>query len=146
MRTLQKNKIKIKYALLTGVTNEIELDDDGDPVIEYTDEQGNAHYRYTGEKVNTYATPVEILTNFTMTGGESETTPFGVDKSSYDATITTNKHAFPITETSLIWVSSAVAYKDNAHTIIDPKSADYTVSKVSDTLNVTKYILNAVVK
>lgn len=146
MRTQQKNKIKIKYALLLGVTDEIELDDKGNPVIDYIDEDGKVYFRYTGEKQYNYSEPIEIMTNFSMSGGESEAVSFGVDISSYDAVITTEKRAFPITETSLIWVSSDVAYKDANKTIIDSKSADYTVSKVSDTLNVTKYILNAVVK
>lgn len=146
MRTLQKNKIKMKYALLTDVKDEIALDDNGNPIINYIDEDGKVYYQYTGEKELVYSQPVEFDANFSMSGGESEAVSFGIDISAYDAVITTQKNTYPISETSLIWVESEVGYKDINKTKIMANSADYKVTKVSNTLNVTKYVLKAMVK
>lgn len=146
MRTLQKNKIKMKYALLIGEQDEIALDDDGNPIINYIDDDGNVYYQYTGEKELIYSEPTEFSANFSMSGGESEAVSFGIDISAYDAVITTVKNTLPISETSLIWVENEVVYKDIDKTKIMANSADYKVTKVSNTLNVTMYVLKAMVK
>lgn len=62
MRTLQRNKRTISYALYTGVS-------------EITDEDGN----YTGEYEVTYATPVTTRMNVSGSRGRAEVEMFGID-------------------------------------------------------------------
>ena len=146
MRTLAKNKQKLKYSLYLGTQPEYLYDEYGKPIITYIDEEGNEYYKETGNKIPMYSEPVEFLGNIALSGGESREVEFGVDLSAYDAILVMNKGELPISETSLIWHESNVAYKDIAQTQIEPKSADYGVARVSPSLNQTKYLLEKVVK
>ena len=146
MRTLLKNKQKLKYSLYLGNQPEFVYDEQGKPIVEYVDADGKEYYRETGNKIPMYSEPVEFLGNISLSGGESREVEFGVDLSAYDAILVMNKGELPISETSLIWHESEIAYKDIAKTQIEPKSADYGVARVSPSLNQTKYLLEKVVK
>ena len=135
MRTLNKNKTKLYYALYDG---EVPIYD------HYEDEDGNRIPIDTGETTIGYENPVEFYGNIALSGGESEAKEFGIDVSAYDSVLVMNKSALPIDETSLIWFESEPQY--NADGTVDGKSADYTVVKVSPSLNVDKYVLKKVVK
>ena len=135
MRTLNKNKTKLYYALYDGEV----------PIYDYyEDEDGNRIPIDTGETTIGYENPVEFYGNIALSGGESEAKEFGIDVSAYDSVLVMNKSALPIDETSLIWFESEPQY--NADGTVDGKSADYTVVKVSPSLNVDKYVLKKVVK
>ena len=135
MRTLNKNKTKLYYALYDGEV----------PIYDYyEDEDGNRIPIDTGETTIGYENPVEFYGNISLSGGESEAKEFGIDVSAYDSVLVMNKSALPIDETSLIWFESEPQY--NADGTVDGKSADYTVVKVSPSLNVDKYVLKKVVK
>ena len=62
MRTCQRNKRKIYYALYIGKTDQVDSD-------------GN----YTGDKVLTYSSPVEARMNVSGGRGQAEVEMFGVD-------------------------------------------------------------------
>lgn len=140
MRTLEKNKQKMYYALLDNEVPVYERDADGN-IIYYTDADGNKIPLETGETELGYSEPVEFFGNIALSGGESEAVEFGIDVSAYDATLIVDKNALTLSETSLIWFESAVGYKDTDKTIVDPNSADYKVLEVKTSLNVSKYIL-----
>lgn len=146
MRTLLKNKQKLKYSLDLGEQPEYVYDDEGNKVVEFIDSEGNIYYKQTGNTIKMYSEPIEFLGNISLSGGESQAVEFGVDLSAYDAILVMNKGELPISETSLIWHESKVVYKDISNTQIDPKSADYRVARVSPSLNQSKYLLKKVVK
>lgn len=146
MRTQNKNKQKLKYALLIGEQDEYVLDENGDRIIEYVTDDGEIIYRQTGRKELIYSEPVSFLGNISLSGGNTEAVEYGLDMSSYDAVLVVSKNALPITETSYIWHTSEVGYKDIAKTIVDANTADYMVKSVRPSLNENKYILEHLVK
>ena len=146
MMMLNQNKQNLYYALLIGEQPVYELDDDGNPIIEYVDEEGNIYYRETGETELVYSEPVPFLANISMSGGESQTQEYGVDISNYDAILILNKDEIPITETSIIWHKSDIGYRDSARTNVDGHSADFKVLAIKPSLNTLKVILGAITK
>lgn len=132
------------YALYKGSEPAYALDENGDKIINYIDEEGNIYYEETGENRNVYENPVEFYGNIAMSGGESEAVEYGLDVSSYSAVMITDKGSIPITETSRIWHTTEPIM--NKYGTVDEFSADYTVVKVSPSLNYDKYILQRVNK
>lgn len=137
MRTLKKNKQKLKYASIVGNV----------PIYtQYTEADGTVILLETGEYEIGYSLPIDFEGNIAMSGGEAEAQEFGLSLADYNATVVVAKDIIKITEGSLIWFKSDVAYKYADQSQIDPKSADYEVIKVSESLNITKYVLKAIVK
>lgn len=129
MRCLVKNKQTLKYSLCNGEK----------PITKIID----GVERKTGEKRIEYTDPIEFKANFSLSGGEAKTVDYGIDLSQYDATIVCTKGLLPITETSLIWKDTEPTFKGD---MVDPKSADYKVTKCIPSLNHDKYILTRLVK
>lgn len=146
MRTSAKNKQKFHYALLTGKQPVYELDENGNPIVDYVDEEGNVYYRETGDTELIYSQPVECLGNIAMSGGESQTQEFGVDISSYDAVLVLDKDEIPITETSLVWYGDEVQYTDASQTHPNPHTATFRVKAIKPSLNQLKVLLSAIAK
>lgn len=146
MRTLQKNKQKMYYALFKGEEPEYVLDENGEKIIDYTDEDGNVYYRETGNKIPTYFEPVLFYGNISMSGGEVNTQEFGIDVSGYDALLVLNKDEIPLEETSLVWFESEPQYKDADKTIVDGNKADYRVLAIKPSLNQLKCLLGRITK
>lgn len=144
MRTLRKNKQKLYYALQIGEQPRYELDESGDKIIDYVDEEGNIYYRQSGDTDIVYSKPVQFLGNIVTSGGESEAVEFGVNLADYEAVLITGKGLLPINETSRIWQNNAPTL--NVDNTVNGHTADYTVVKVSPSLNVDKYILKKIVK
>lgn len=142
MRMARKNMQKMYYALLLGEQEVPVRDDEGNIIIDYTDEEGNEYPRT--EMRITYSDPVEFFGNITLSGGESEAVEFGLNMGDYSAVLLTAKGLLPIDETSRIWRSTEPT--KNEYGTTDEFSADYTVVKCSPSLNVDKYVLKAVVK
>lgn len=144
MRLLEKNKQNLKYALQVGEVLIYERDEEGN--IIYIDVDGQKVPVETGETEIGYDKPVDFRGNIAMSGGEAEAKSFGVDISEYDAILLMEKGRIPIDETSLIWHMSEVKYVDKQNTIVDKKSADYSVKRVQPSLNFTRYLLKRIVK
>lgn len=144
MRLLEKNKQNLKYALQVGEVPIYERDENGN--IIYIEVDGQKVPVETGETEVGYAKPVDFRGNIAMSGGEAEAKSFGVDISEYDAILLMEKDRIPIDETSLIWHMSEVKYADEQNTIVDKKSADYTVKRVQPSINFTRYLLKRIVK
>ena len=145
MMTLASNKQSMKYSLQGERVPIYETDDEGN-IIYYTDSEGNQIPIETGEHTTGYSQPVSFLGNIAMSGGEVDSVEFGIDVSGYDATLVVDKGTIPIDETSLIWHTSEVGYKDAEKTIVDGNTADYKVLAVKPSLNTTKYILGRITK
>lgn len=144
MRLLRKNMQPMKYSLQDGRVPIYERDENGD--IVYIEVDGRKIPVETGEYETGYSAPVDFMGNISMSGGEAEAKEFGMDIGDFDAVIILEKDAVPITETSIIWHTSPVKYKDEQNTIVDSKSADYAVKRVSPSLNFTKVLLQRIVK
>lgn len=144
MRLLEKNKQDLKYALQVGEVPIYERDEEGN--IIYIDVDGQKVPVETGETEIGYSKPVHFRGNIAMSGGEAEAKSFGVDISEYDAILLMDKGRIPIDETSLIWHTSEVKYIDKQNTIVDRKSADYTIKRVQPSINFTRYLLKRIVK
>ena len=136
MRTLNKNTQKMYYANQDRVV----------PIYEYyEDEDGNMIPLDTGETKLVYGEPVEFKGNISLSnGGEVEVQEYGLSQADYSAILITSKNTLPITETSLIWHTTEPTKDIDGNT--NEFSADYRVVKVSDSLNVSKYALQKVVK
>lgn len=135
MRTLNRNKQKMFYSLYLGET----------PIYDsYVDADGVEHKIDTGEKKASYSMPTVFYGNIAMSGGESEAVEFGLNLADYQAVLIMAKNTLPIDETSLIWINTEPQY--NTDGTPDQYSADYSIIKVSPSLNVDKYVLKKVVK
>lgn len=134
----------MKYSLQDGRVPIYERDENGD--IVYIEVDGEKIPVETGEYETGYSAPVDFMGNISMSGGEAEAKEFGMDIGDFDAVIVLEKDTIPITETSIIWHTSPVKYKDEQNTIVDSKSADYAVKRVSPSLNFTKVLLQRIVK
>lgn len=139
MRTLKRNKQKIFYALYEGEGPEYKLDNEGNRIVLYTDEEGNVIYDETGATEKKYSVPVSFYGNIAMSSGEVQAVEFGVDVSNYDAILVVGKDALPLTETSLIWFYTKPQI--DAYGEVDENSADFSIVQIKPSLNETKYIL-----
>ena len=114
MRMLSRNKVRIYYANYKGKT----------PL---KDEYGNL----TGEYEISYDTPTEVKANVSPARGESTTRQFG-DDVRYDRIIVLDDPAFPIAETSVLWID--ILPEINADGTTDTPY-DYIVKQVAPSLN-----------
>lgn len=139
MRMSNKNKQKMHYSLKQKREPIYALDDNGNKIIEYIDENGNIYYKETGEYTSEWSKPVMFKGNIAMSGGESEAVEYGLNLSDYEAVLIMPKGKLPITETSRLWYQNEPKFKGDGEVDID--SADYSVKKISPSLNFVKYIL-----
>lgn len=135
MRMLRKNKQKLYYSLQT----------DKIPVYsDYVQSDGTVIKLETGEYKTGYTEPTMFFGNIAMSGGETQTQEYGLNLGDYEAVLVVGKNTLPISETSLIWHLSEPKLNDDG--TVDEFSADYTVVKISPSINVDKYVLKKVVK
>lgn len=142
MRTLERNKQDMFYSLLVESEIIYETDDDGNIIYIVVD--GERVPVEKGETLPGYREVVPFLGNIALSGGETEAQEYGLSVGDYAAVLVVNKGLLPITETSRIWHTSEPKY--NADGTVDKESADYIVKKLSPSINVDKYALQAVVK
>lgn len=158
MRTLLKNKQPMKYALQLGEAAEFETDENGN-IVYYEDNEGNKYPLATGNFEVMYSDTTDFAANIAMSGGEAEAVEYGLSVEQYSAIMVAERGVLPITEGTLIWHTSKPQYKYGGNEIsvdindqairgrfTEKTSADFTVMRVSESLNFTKYILEAVNK
>ena len=114
MKTLARNKVRIYCA---NYRDKIPL----------RDEYGNL----TGEYKILYDTPVEVKANVSAARGEATTRQFGEDVS-YDRIIVLDDPAFPIAETSILWIDTPPKIIEDGTT---ETPHDYIVKQVATSLN-----------
>ena len=114
MRTLNRNKVRIYYANYIGKT----------PI---KDEYGNL----TGEYEISYDRPFALMANVSAARGESTTRQFGEDVR-YDRIIVIDDPAFPIAETSILWIDTPPTIAADGSTATP---YDYIVKQVATSLN-----------
>lgn len=131
MRTLLKNKQKMKYALQNAEIPIYQTDEDGN-ILYYEDSEGNKIPLETGETEIGFGEPVSFLANINNKLDEVAWREYGIDNSTNYAQIVSSKNVLPLKAGSIIWKKSEVGYKDEAQTIIDDTTADYVVKGVAD--------------
>lgn len=142
---LESNKQKMFYSLIDGKIPVYELDKDGK--VKTVNVDGKEIPKKTGEYRTGYKKPVCFFANISNELDEAMAKSFGTDDSTNYVQICAKKDALPLTEGSLIWKKSAIAYEDIGNTIIDANSADYTVKGVADEgLTVDLFLLQRNVK
>ena len=114
MRTLTRNKVRIYYANYRSKT----------PI---KDEYGNLN----GEYDISYENPVAVEANVSAARGESTTRQFGEDVR-YDRIIVLDNPAFPIKETSILWIDTHPEIAEDGST---KTPHDYIVKQVAPSLN-----------
>ena len=114
MKTLNRNKVRIYYANYMGKT----------PI---KDEYGNL----TGEYEISYDRPFALMANVSAARGESTTRQFGEDVR-YDRIIVLDDPAFPIAETSVLWIDTRPEIAEDGSTTTP---YDYIVKQVATSLN-----------
>lgn len=142
MRTLNKNKQTMYYALLDKEVPVYDVDENGD--IIYIEIDGVIVPVETGDTRIVYSEPVPFKGNISMSGGESQEAEFGINTSDYSAVLVVDKELLPITETSRIWYESEPQHGQDGY--VDEYSADYTVVKPAPSLNGERFVLKKVVK
>lgn len=149
MRQLRKNDKWLWYSNLEETTDGYLLDADGVPLTVMVN--GEARQVETGETERKFLTVHKFLGHITPTGietyahgNESYPLPQGIDISAYDGFLATMADDIPVTEESLIWENTTPTYDNEGN--VDPKSADWIVSRVAKTLNYAVYLLKAVPK
>ena len=142
MKTLRKNKQQMYYSLPLGEQPIYELDENGQKIIDYVDEEGRVYYRETGESEMVYSIPAPFKNGISGKLSEVLVKEFGIDDSSMYAEMDTEANKYPIVVESLVWRKSEPRYKDADKTMPDKSSCDYVVSGVLDEgLNVWNYLL-----
>lgn len=148
MRCLMRNKQTLYYALLVGTIPEYELDDNGDKIVDYVDEEtGETYYVETGVNTPVYSPAVQFRGNIAFAGADLLRQEFGISDENYEAVLVLNKNEIPITETSLVWYQTSPGSKivDNVE-YADDSTADYRVLRSVPSLNNDRFILAKVVK
>ena len=114
MRTLNRNKTRIYYANYIGK-------------IQRRDEYGNLN----GEYDIIYDRPFAVDANVSAARGESTTRQFGEDVR-YDRIIVLDDPAFPIAESSILWIDATPEIAEDGTT---ETPHDYIVKQVAPSLN-----------
>lgn len=142
MRTLSKNKQKLKYALFNNVIEEYETDiNDNIVYVEVDGEQ----IPVIKNKKTVYGDLVDFKANISTSGsGDVNVTEYGLDKGDYNAVILAGINQFPFDEKTLIFQTSDPLYDDDGY--LRPESADYNIIAIKYSLNQVKYILKEVIK
>lgn len=150
MRTSRKNKQRMYYSIQTGETPIYQRDSDGE--IQYLDIDGVMTPIPTGETEILYSEPQEFYASVGTGTGETQDMPYGMSTESFDLTLICQKGSYQIEEGSLIWFQSEVGFKEiiledgTVQNMPDKTTADYTCTKVAESLNFVKYMLKAVEK
>lgn len=142
MRTLKLNEQSLKYSLWQTSEIETYYDSEGDTVtLVFPGDDGDEEILMTkAEEKITYSEAVEFKANISPSGSsEAEAVSSGIDTTSFDAIIVTKKDKLPLDEKSVIWVDSEVEYKSDETP--NPKSSDYTVTRIDKTLNIDRILL-----
>lgn len=146
MVTLNRDRQKMKYALLDKQIEVYETDSDGN--IKYIDIDGVPTPVESGAKKLVYSEPIEFRASINNKLNEAIVQQYGIDDSTHYAQLVTTKGYLPLKEGSLIWKKSDVAYTSvGGQSVVDEKSADYTVLGVANEgLNFDLFLLKKQVK
>lgn len=131
MRQLRKNKRQLYYANYLGVVDETQG---------YTEIDGEMIAVKVGTK-KAYSEPIRFEANLGINNGTTDQSEYGLEVGDYNAVISADKGALPLSEQSLIWHKSKPETDADGHVV--PESADYRVVAIKTSLNEERFILKA---
>lgn len=141
------------YSLPIGEQPIYELDENGNKIIDYVDEEGNIYYRETGESEMVYSAPILFENGISGRLSEVLIKEFGIDDSSMYAEMSAEADKYPIVPESIIWKNfDDSSYPGNQilpsnETLpsvesLNKSNCDYiVVGVINEGLNVWKYLL-----
>lgn len=132
MRVLARNKQKMFYAEQIGEQPIYQLDENGEKIISYVDDDGNIYYQETGEKEVIYSEPHEFWANISSSLSEMHMKAWGIDQSSIYCEIVASKGTLNLPIGSVVWKKSPIIYREDNPAQIASNSSDYTVMGVMD--------------
>ena len=155
MRTSRKNKVDLLYSLQGETVPIYEVDSEGNVVYEEID--GVQVPLETGESFTGYEEPVAFKGNLQFYTGWNYPGVWGITLGNADAILLMDKNELPINETSMIWYKSipetkeVQVYDEEQQTmvtkvVVDPESADFSISRIIPSLNQIRYILKGIEK
>lgn len=155
MRTARKNKQKLLYSIQGDTVPIYETDEEGNIVYEQID--GVNVPIETGESYTTYQNPIGFFGNLSFYTGWNYPGVWGITIGNADAILLMDKNELPIDETSRVWYKSepktkeVVVYDETTQgmvtkSLIDPDSADFSVSRIIPSINCVRYVLKGIEK
>lgn len=142
MRTSEKDKQKMYYALFLGEEPIYEIGPDGRKIVERETADGKVYYRETGTTRAVYSTPVEFWASISSNLNAIHCREYGVDASSIYSEIHCSKGYLPLKYGAKIWRESDIVWFDEEHGIPDADSSDYTVRGIlNEFLNFDWFLL-----
>lgn len=146
MRTMRKLQQNMFYANYVDAETIYKLDENGDKIYIYTDDEGVDWYEEEGTVEPHYTTPIFFEANISSKLNEMHAREYGVDSSSIYAQIECKKGKLPFKFGTVIWKNSPIKWKDEDRQIPDEESADYKVVGLLDEyLNYDWYLLQRIV-
>ena len=124
MKTIQRNQVKVWYALCEGEE-------------EILDEDGNR----TGEYDLKYSDPVPVWMVLSPHRGSAAREPYGIS-TNYSRTMTTGDMDCPIAEDSVLWIGTDPVLELEGQSIKIPHN--FIVVRVSPSLNYITYAIREV--
>lgn len=138
MRMINKNMIEMQYSLWHDIVPIYQTDSNGD--IIYDDIDGESVPRDTGKTRARYDVPVHFTANVNFASqSEARFTAYGIDNTRYDAIVYTARDAFPLDETSIIFINAEPIFAEDGY--VERDSADYQIVRVIQSLNYTTYLI-----
>lgn len=132
MRANLRNKQKMYCSLYIGEVPVYELDEDGNPIVEYITDEGVVIYRDTGTKKPIYGKPFEIWASISSKLNELHARAYGVDQSSVYSEIMVEKNIVKLEYGTKIWKNSPIQWEDEESGRPNVDSSDYTVKGILD--------------
>lgn len=147
MRTLKKNQQKMYYALFDKEEENYKLDAEGNPIVDYIDEEGNVYYKTTGGTHKVFKMPVPFNASISSKLDAIRAKEYGVEQSSIYSEITVSNGKLPLNFGDLIWRKSEIEWSKYNSNSPEPTSADYVVRGILDEfLNFDFYLLERIDK
>ena len=155
MRTSRKNKVDLLYSLQGDTVPIYEVDSEGNVVYEEID--GAQVPLETGESFTGYDEPIGFKGNLQFYTGWNYPGVWGITLGNADAILLMDNNELPINETSMIWYKSIPETKEVqvydteqqtmvTKVVVDPESADFSISRIIPSLNQIRYILKGIEK
>lgn len=124
MRVATKNKQKMWYSNITGITEEYERDENGD--IKYIEVDGERIPVSTGTTKPLYGKPIAFSASISSKLNELQMRAWGVDQSAIFSQVDVPKGYLPIDIGTVVWREHNIEWDDKENGIPKPSSADYT--------------------
>lgn len=147
MRSLNKNKQNMYFSIPDKEVEVYKLDENGDKIVDYVDDDGTVYYVMNGTKEVVYTEPQVLKGNINGKITQNLAKEFGIENLPNYAVLLVSKGAYKLIVGGVIWKNAKPTYKDfNGEQVVDISSSKYNIVAVnSESLNEDVYLLHKVV-